>query len=32
MLDGAAEQPLALDEPAWDTVAVPREKWRAMRG
>jgi FkbM family methyltransferase len=28
MLDGAAEQPVALDDPAWDTIAVPREKWR----
>jgi FkbM family methyltransferase len=26
MLDGGADPPVARDEPAWDTVAVPREK------
>lgn len=25
--DGALERPALLDEPTWDTVAVPREKW-----
>ena len=25
--DGVAEVPVLLDEPVWDTVAVPREKW-----
>ncbi|MDB5804233.1 MAG: methyltransferase, FkbM family domain protein [Betaproteobacteria bacterium] len=28
MLDGAAEQPVPLQTPVWDTVAVPREKHR----
>jgi FkbM family methyltransferase len=29
LVDGAAEHPTPLEDPAWDTVAVPREKWRA---
>lgn len=28
MYDGHAEQPVLIDMPVWDTVAVPREKWR----
>jgi FkbM family methyltransferase len=32
MLDGAAEPPVALEEPAWDTIAVPRELCRAPQG
>jgi len=32
MLDGGADPPVARGEPAWDTVAVPREKWRASHG
>jgi FkbM family methyltransferase len=28
LYDGQAENPAALDEPVWDTVAVPHEKWR----
>ena len=26
LLDGAAENPVPLQNPVWDTVAVPREK------
>jgi FkbM family methyltransferase len=29
MLDGGADLPVPCEEPAWDTIAVPREKWRA---
>jgi FkbM family methyltransferase len=32
MLDGSADPPVAREEPAWDTFAVPREKWRASHG
>jgi FkbM family methyltransferase len=28
LYDGQVANPVALDEPVWDTVAVPREKWR----
>jgi FkbM family methyltransferase len=27
LLDGAAEDPLPLSVPVWDTVAVPRDRW-----
>jgi len=27
--DGAAETPALIAEPVWDTVAIPKEKWRA---
>jgi hypothetical protein len=26
--DGHADNPVVLESPVWDTVAVPREKWR----
>jgi FkbM family methyltransferase len=32
MLDGGAAHATPLEDPAWDTVAVPREKWRAPQG
>ncbi|HUC62577.1 MAG TPA: FkbM family methyltransferase [Alphaproteobacteria bacterium] len=31
MLDGAAERPVPLDHPVWDTIAVPRERYAAGR-
>ncbi len=28
LCDGQGENPIVLDKPVWDTVAVPRENWR----
>jgi FkbM family methyltransferase len=28
LCDGRAENPIVLDQPVWDTVAVPRDSWR----